>query len=105
MWEGGQQQAFRDALKIKDVEGAMAIWCRTVENYLLDLTEERTGTPWEPEKRKRLRRKGEGTQNGDEVTYGNITKEDAREWRNNGRANYTGQYRGSHAEPCRRQWG
>ena len=59
MWGVGQQQAFQDALKIEDVEGAMAIWRRAAEDYLLDLTEQRQGTPWEPEERNRLRGRGE----------------------------------------------
>ena len=55
MWEGGQQQAFWDALNIEDVEGAMAIWCHTAEECLLDLTEQRKGTSWEPDEKKKRR--------------------------------------------------
>ena len=69
----------------------MAIWCRTAEDYLLDLIELRKGTSWEPEAMKELRGTGGSTQDGDEDLHGYIAEKDARERGNDGQAYQVGQ--------------
>ena len=64
-------------MKAEHVEGALAIWCKTSEDYPLDVIEQRKGPPLGTRRKKVAEGKGETAKHGEDVAHGDITKEDA----------------------------